>query len=734
MSVQRFVGANSREAMHQVRLALGEDALILSSQSIAEGVEILALVEDAPAAISPRHAVAAYTSQAPEPAAPARPAAIGNDFAALSQLLLGEMQQMRTLLGRRHEAPPPSDPTAPLLADLLGAGFSHCLAQELTEPLRQLPPGDSDSHRASLLQQMAARLPVLSEETRLLEEGGVIALVGPTGVGKTTTTAKLAARYVMRHGAAGLALVTTDSFRIGAHEQLRIYARLLGGEVHALGHEESLEGLLTQLADKRLVIIDTVGMSQRDQRLLTQVQQLGRIGRPLRLMLVLNAASHGDTLEEVVDTYCRAALAAGSPLRDCIVSKCDEAPRLGPALDVLMRHGLRLNYLSTGQQVPEDLHLPDVPSLLQQALAAGKPSMYAAAVAPLAGKGGQRLDALGRSLLAQGRLLETARDTLRRHLADFALLDGAWHLAGLPASLQGQALHELIASTPCVAGPGQQMVWGSERPVVGATWKMPLLSFDGAGRLQLRPWLAHQLPIGLQQRLDWSAEHRQAQRHLWVGCPNRDALQRLGQAATPWLATANRSQRVLHAGASATLAQLAASATFHAIAPLRQRGRWVRMEQGYLPVALPGAPEQPLRAWFGTLREADSDHCLGLRYWLGDSLEQGEAARVSQASSLCQLQTCEALPALTLRAWNILGERQGALQAELRVFLAAALAAAACRLDQDLEGWANKARTQLLELIGKRRAHSPVLLLDALMQLLTASDTLQRMAPARALA
>ncbi|OHC12762.1 MAG: flagellar biosynthesis protein FlhF, partial [Pseudomonadales bacterium GWC1_66_9] len=393
MSVRRFVAASSREAMRQVRQLLGEDALILSNRPVAEGVEILALAEEqqqavqaaaaAPAAPARPAAPADYrqaaTAAQAGPAAPP-PAAADLDFAALGQRLLGEMQDMRALLDRRMQAPAASGGCrGPLRQRLLGAGFGPCLSDEILAGLpAELATGSAAAPalQAWLERQLEARLPVLEDEAGLLDEGGVIALVGPTGVGKTTTAAKLAARYVMHHGPGQVALISTDSFRIGAHEQLRIYARLLDVEVHTLAAVAPLEPLLAGLAGKRLVIIDTVGMSQRDRRLLTQINQLGAAGRPVRLMLLLNAACHGDTLEEVVGTYQRAALAAGTRLRDCIVSKCDEAARLGPVLDILMRHGLRLNYLSNGQQVPEDLQVAEARPLLQQALAVSQPSPF----------------------------------------------------------------------------------------------------------------------------------------------------------------------------------------------------------------------------------------------------------------------------------------------------------------------------------------------------------------------
>ncbi len=390
MSAQRFIGANSRDAMNQVRFALGEDALILSSRMTDDGVEIMAQADAPPA---------------PEPPSP--------DLTALSERLLSEMEDMRQLI------PPRAQPSS-LLKWLLDAGFSASLSPQL---LGHNPPQTPDATparlKAWLAQRIDSQLDQLTNEADLFNAPAVIALVGPTGVGKTTTTAKLAARYVMRHGPGDVALVTTDSFRIGAHEQLKIYAQLLGVELHALAPDAPFGPLLGRLADKRLVIIDTVGTSQRDRRLVTHIQQLGSSDRKVRLMLVLNAASHGDTLDEVLHTYREAAHTAGCRLDDCIVSKCDEAARLGPVLDILIRHGVRLNYLSAGQQVPEDLQLPGASDFLQQALDVSRPSRFASAPATSTG---QHLDVLVRGLLGQRRALLALCDSLAVHIDGFASL------------------------------------------------------------------------------------------------------------------------------------------------------------------------------------------------------------------------------------------------------------------------------------------------------------------------
>src|SRR3569623_3079287 len=171
-----------------------------------------------------------------------------------------------------------------------------------------------------------------------MERGGVFALMGPTGVGKTPTTAKLAARCVMRFGASKVALLTTDSYRIGGHEQLRIFGKILGVSVHAVRDAADLRLALSELRDKHTVLIDTVGMSQRDQTVTEQVEMLCQAGKQSKRLLLLTATSHGDTLNEVVQAYQTRALDG------CILSKVDEAASLGPALDCAIRHELNVHY------------------------------------------------------------------------------------------------------------------------------------------------------------------------------------------------------------------------------------------------------------------------------------------------------------------------------------------------------------------------------------------------------
>jgi flagellar biosynthesis protein FlhF len=164
------------------------------------------------------------------------------------------------------------------------------------------------------------------------DRGGVFALIGSTGVGKTTTTAKIAAGFAARHGAANLGLITLDAYRVGAHEQLRAYGRILGVPVHTAHDRAALEDLLDLLSAKKMVLIDTAGLAQRDTRTRELLDMLSH--RSINRLVVVNAASQGETIEDVLVAY-RAEQARG-----IVLTKLDEAVKLGPALDAVIRHRL----------------------------------------------------------------------------------------------------------------------------------------------------------------------------------------------------------------------------------------------------------------------------------------------------------------------------------------------------------------------------------------------------------
>ena len=460
MNVRKFIAANAREALKKVKETLGNDAIILSNRSIPGGVEIMAVASRdmaiiVPAVGSDRPAVErpplqegedyrVSLSSAPRPApvrapapaaepAPVREPALTMPVVNAGIPRSGALRQFET--PRPAMAPVPEAPRAPeprreaevvpaevmdeirslrriveqhlagftwnetsrsapakaeALRQLLDAGFSPQFARDVLTGL----PADFDAGQAMAWVKGAAdrSLITVGSEDDIVDRGGVYALVGPTGVGKTTTTAKLAARCVMRHGPNKVALVTTDGYRIGAHEQLRIYGRILGVSVHLVKDASELAQTLAELAHKHMVLIDTMGMSQKD-RLVPELTGM-LAGCRVQRLLLLSSTSRGDTLDDVVRAY------QGEGLAGCILTKVDEAASLATALDVIMRHRLRLLYVSNGQRVPEDIHLPnrtyllhrafkDIPAESPHRLAGSEPAMLMAS-AGLSAAGGAR--------------------------------------------------------------------------------------------------------------------------------------------------------------------------------------------------------------------------------------------------------------------------------------------------------------------------------------------------------
>ena len=350
MNAMKFTGANSREALRAVKRALGAEAIILANRTVEGGVEITALKAEAlgamHAALGPAAAAAQGGGEWESVLAREIEALRGVLEVQLGGLVWGDLLRREPVQAR-------------LLRELLHAGFSPGLARLLAGKL----PAGAEAGRAMRIAHdaLAANL-ACAPEDEIVERGGVYALMGPTGVGKTTTAAKLAARCVVRHGAERVALLTTDTYRIGAHEQLRLYGRILGLPVHAVCDEEDLRAVLGDLEGRHIVLIDTVGMSQRDRRVSEQLGMLCGAGHVNRLLL-LSACGSADSLDETVRAYRGAEGLAGA-----VLTKVDEAVSLGGALDVIIRHRLKLQYVTNGQRVPEDLHAPNREYLLHRAL------------------------------------------------------------------------------------------------------------------------------------------------------------------------------------------------------------------------------------------------------------------------------------------------------------------------------------------------------------------------------
>lgn len=301
------------------------------------------------------------------------PASVGIDASVLD-----ELKSMRVMLQEQRAAMAwrESNQRNPLRATLWGelaeAGFSPAYARAIVEKL----PDDytEKSAREWLQKVMLHNLPVATTNN-LIETGGVFALVGPTGVGKTTTTAKLAAHCVMKWGVQSLGLITTDSYRIGAQDQLRVYGKILGVPVYTAHTTAELQSMLGLLSQRKLILIDTVGMGQRDSRV---PEQLTMLADPvIQRILVLNAAAQPEMLEDVARSYgAGGAGKNGMGLSGAIISKLDEAVKIGGVVDTLMRHKLKLHFISHGQRVPEDIQPANAQALLQRALKTPKNPLF----------------------------------------------------------------------------------------------------------------------------------------------------------------------------------------------------------------------------------------------------------------------------------------------------------------------------------------------------------------------
>jgi len=246
-----------------------------------------------------------------------------------------------------------------LIKELKKLGFDDAFADQLAG----LIPEDMSIHQAmaQLAEVLTAQLKISEDE--IMRQGGAVALLGPTGVGKTTTIAKLAARFAMKYGAEQVALITTDNYRIGAHEQLQTYGRIMGCPVRQVRDAEELANALYQFRHRRLVLIDTAGVGQRDIRLTEQLDTLVKNAKVrIRSYLVMSATSQRRVMQEAVDHFRRI------PLSGCILTKLDESLNLGEVINVCIQNSLPISYITDGQRVPEDIQVANAAQLVGAAM------------------------------------------------------------------------------------------------------------------------------------------------------------------------------------------------------------------------------------------------------------------------------------------------------------------------------------------------------------------------------
>ena len=406
MQVKRFFAADMRQAMKLVRDELGSDAAIIGNRRIAGGVELTAALDYKLSALAPRvpnaeledelrktqsriaTAQAELSSrndsdegnrqlfaglgltasepliepQVEQPAAPAAPAAAVDPrlFDAMRSELSGLRELLEVQLGSLawNQLQGSKPLQANLWRRLQRVGLSGGLARELLDLTAEI---EEPRHAWRMILAHLARM-IDVPEIEPIEEGGVIAMVGPAGMGKTTTLAKLAARYVLKYGANNLALVSMDSFRIGAQEQLKTLGRILNVPVTYVDPGESLAQALEPLLRKRVVLIDTAGLQASDPALRMQLETLAGRGIAAKNYLVLATTSQKQVLTAAYHSYKRCGLAG------CILTKLDETACLGEVLSLAISHELPVAYLTDGPRIPDDLHLPRKHQLVSRAV------------------------------------------------------------------------------------------------------------------------------------------------------------------------------------------------------------------------------------------------------------------------------------------------------------------------------------------------------------------------------
>lgn len=407
MKVKRFFAATMQEALRMVREEMGADAVILSNQKVGGGVEIVTALD-----YDEQLAMSQVDMEGTQESAPS-PTQIGRMQAERHVRLQEEMERAREKISdvrSRRSSHEPSQPetTQRAAGDNIEAAPAsdlesmraelHHLKDLLNQQLNSssearkeietaasivksnvedrlgrmgiekslidaLLPGIKEGADISLawnrvLAELSHVLAV--EDDELINRGGIYALVGQTGAGKTTTIGKMAARYVLQHGPESIALITTDRYRIAAHEQLMVFGRILNIPVRIVDEQNSLDDVIESLQDKKLVLIDTAGLNHQDPDWAEQLHEIRDSKYPIQSYLVLSAITQTQIMKSTYHYYKMVGLAG------CLVTKLDEAVSLGEVISFLYLSGLSVAYVTDGQKIPDDIHLAKAHSIVSR--------------------------------------------------------------------------------------------------------------------------------------------------------------------------------------------------------------------------------------------------------------------------------------------------------------------------------------------------------------------------------
>lgn len=373
MKIRRYLAKDMRLALHQVREQQGPDAVIMSSRTTSEGVEVVAAVDfDVEEAVAKATPATVATEETGTFSQLFRE--VGQREAARTDGVTDELNALRRMLETQLATLAWNDLTrrAPIHTEVLKELTTYGMAAEHAADIVSQLPARAQLHEAQRLALAiwAKRIP--TQEERWMDRGGTVALIGPTGVGKTTTLAKLAARWVLRHGTRDIVLISADSVRIGAQDQVQSIGRLLGVPTLLIDRLDELPALLAQWEHRRLVLIDTAGFAPRDQQLAPTLASLSVASSRLETTLVLSTSAQTGTNQE-----CLQRFRAAQP-KSCILTKADEATSLGGVLSAVMQARLPIAYFCEGQQVGEDVRPVRAHHLVSRAV---KLSRVAGAVA-----------------------------------------------------------------------------------------------------------------------------------------------------------------------------------------------------------------------------------------------------------------------------------------------------------------------------------------------------------------